>query len=460
MASLDAERIILGGVMISPDQLPELRAVLAGEDFYRDSHQALWAFLCEMDDEGHAIEMPSVVERALTLGVDEKLGGTAHLVSLPDAAPSTVNLGYYAQIVVNHAVRRRLRLLCLQGIDEIQKGTDPDVVAGMLVAGADDATAVSSNTTVTIGEAVNTEWAALQQRREQFENGQKLQGFGTGLVDLDKLVRLLPTNLVVIGARPGAGKSTIVDQIARHVAGRQIGVLSIHLEMSQGQVAGRALCATGRVDGEKYALGDIGTEDDHRLFDAAAEVSGLPLLIEDNPSQTISTIRGLVHRAARRLERAGTPLGLVTVDYLQLMNADRDSGRDAVREAQVAAMSRGLKTIAKQYKVCLVSAAQLNRKVMDRVNKRPRMSDLRESGAVEQDADVIIFIYRDELHNDDSQDKGIAEIIVSKQRGGRTGTARVAFLGEFTRFDNLAYDNVAPFTPRPTKHYGKGDGWG
>lgn len=446
----DAERALLGGVLLAPDEMPVLRGVLEPGEFSRDAHGLIWRHLGAMDDEGVSIDLVALVDRLERTGVIEAAGGLGYVASLSDNVPTTANLGYYARIVHEHAQRRRLRDVCLRGGEAVARLDDPTEIAAALVAGADGVTEVAVDALVPVSQVVVETWAEIVERQDAVERGDPPAGLDLGWPDLRELVGPQPGDLLVVAGRPGMGKSALASQAGTHVASRGGGVVSLQLEMPRRKEVERILCREARVSLTAVRDGRMSERDRERMVRAGEFVHSLPMLIDDTPGQSIASIRASIHRAARQFERAGTALALVIVDYLQLM----EGGGEAHREQQVAAMSRGLKLCARRYNCVVMALSQLNRGCEARENKRPRMSDLRESGAIEQDADGVMFVYRDDYYREDSPDKGIAEVIVAKNRHGEPGYRKLAWQGEFTRFEGLARGNVVPFVPTMTVHYG------
>lgn len=429
----ETERSLLGGILLDSRQVPDLLERVAAEDFARPSHQQLFRILVEMQERHGAVDIVSLldeVERRSDLG---DLGGASYLAALPSACPSVDNLMVYAERVREHAVRRRL-LEAAQAIVEEVKGGSSDLAS--LLDGAEkrvfDVSQLSgSRDWFPLSLLVDEEMRTIEERAAVPGD---ITGVPTGFVDLDRMLAgLHPSDLLVLAARPAMGKTAFALNIGLHAARKSnVGVGIFSLEMSRQQLATRMLCGEARVDASRVRSGQLDAEDWRRLGEAAEQLHRLPIFIDDTPGLTIAQLRS----KARRLRTECPELGLVVVDYLQLMSGT--GGTRESRENAVSAISRGLKILAKDLGVPVLALSQLNRSLESRTDKRPMPSDLRESGAIEQDADVILFIYRDEVYNDDSPDKGLAEIIVAKQRNGPIGRVKLAFLGQFTLFQNYA----------------------
>ncbi len=432
--SVEAERAVLGGLMLDPEQCLVIAETLKPEHFHRESHARLFEIMVGMAEANRPTELLAVVEQVVSAGRVSDVGGLAYVQGLSDNVPSTQNLDYYAGIVSKHALARRL-IEGVQGIEEQARTGGQEL---------DDLLDYAEKTVFEVTQqGAKQDWERLSQIvdsafmniQERSQNSGEITGIPTGFLDLDRLLAgLHPTDLVVLAARPAMGKTALALNIALNAAHHGAGVGVFSLEMSRAQLATRLLCAQGRVNAGNVRTGYLSKERDWpRLTEAAEVLYNLPMFIDDTPGLSITQIRS----KARRLKQRCPELGLIVVDYIGLLAGDPKLGR----ERQVALCSMGLKNLAKELEVCVLALSQLNRGVEMRDNKRPRLSDLRESGAIEQDADVIAFIYRDEYYNKDSSpEPGVAEVLVEKQRSGSTGTVKLAFQGEYVRFENLARD--------------------
>ena len=430
--SLEAERAVLGGLMLDPDQCLVIAETLNAEDFHREAHARLFELMVGMAESNRPTELLAVVEQVVSSGRTADVGGLAYVTGLGDNVPSTQNLEYYANIVAKHAIARRL-IEGVQGIEEQARTGGQEL---------DELLDFAEKTVFEVTQqGAKQDWERLSQIvdkafvniQERSQNSGEITGIPTGFVDLDRLLAgLHPTDLLVLAARPAMGKTALALNIALNAAHHGAGVGIFSLEMSRAQLATRLLCAQGRVNAGNVRTGYLSKERDWpRLTEAAEVLYHLPMFIDDTPGLSITQIRS----KARRLKQRCPDLGLIVVDYIGLLAGDPKLGR----ERQVAMCSMGLKNLAKELNVCVLALSQLNRGVEMRDNKRPRLSDLRESGAIEQDADVIAFIYRDEYYNkESSSEPGVAEVLVEKQRSGSTGTVKLAFQGEYVRFENLA----------------------
>jgi replicative DNA helicase len=434
--SLEAERAVLGGLMLDPDQCLVIAESLKPDDFYREAHGNLFGLMVGMAEASQPTEMVAVIERVIATGVAESVGGLSYVQGLGDNIPSTQNLEYYAGIVEERAIARRL-IVGVQQIEEQARtgAADLDELLDFAEKTVFDVTQQGSKQDwERLSTVVDRSFLEIQNR-SQMGSGE-VTGIPTGYVDLDKLLAgLHKTDLLILAARPAMGKTALALNIALNAAHTGAGVGIFSLEMGREQLATRLLCAQGRVNAGAVRTGQLNKDRDWpRLTEAADVLYNLPMYIDDTPGLTVTQIRS----KARRLKQKNPDLGLICVDYIGLMGT---TDPRASRERQVALCSMGLKNLAKELNVCVLALSQLNRGVESRDDKRPRLSDLRESGAIEQDADTIMFIYRDEYYNPEtSAEPGVAELIIGKQRSGQTGIVKLAFQGEFLRFENLARD--------------------
>jgi replicative DNA helicase len=431
----ETERSLLGGLMLDSSQVSDVASRLRPEDFHRPAHQQLFTLIFEIVERDRVADYVSIVDEADKRGVVEQLGGISYLLGLPQACPSVANVPIYVERVREHAVRRRLQLAAETIIEQVQEGASD---LSTLLDGAESSvfavSQLSGNTDWTrINSVVDEQMAEITRRAN---NPSDLTGVTTGFVDLDKkLTGWQKGDLVILAARPAMGKTALALNFALHAAktgGVGVGVFS--LEMSKEQLVTRLLTSEARVDAGRVRTGQLDPIEDWPKLGRAAEVlHGLPIFIDDSSGLTISALRS----KARRLRSECKNLGLIIVDYLQLMQGS--GGAKESRENVISAISRGLKILAKELGIPVVALSQLNRSLESREDKRPLPSDLRESGAIEQDADIILFIYRDEVYNEDSPDKGVAEVIVAKHRAGAIGRVKLAFQGQYTLFQNLAH---------------------
>jgi replicative DNA helicase len=429
----ETERALLGGLMLEPALIADVLERLRPEDFHKAAHGRLFALLAEMVEKSNDLDIRLVMDEIGRRGDWDAYGGAAYVAGLPNECPAPHNAPLYAERVREHAVRRNLVTAATAIIEDVKKG-EKDLTT--LLDDAERSVFELSQLSgtrdwVSLAEVLDDEYLRIQKRAETPGD---VTGLPTGFTFLDRLLAgLQPGNLVIVAARPGMGKTSFALNIANAVvqrSGLAVGVFT--LEMSRGELVTRMLCSQARVDATRVKTGRLDREDWRRLNDAVEFLHPLPMAIDDGGDLTVHALRS----KARRLRSEHPNLGLLVVDYLQLMKGS--GGPKDSREQQISAISRGLKMLAKELQIPIIALSQLNRGVDARTDKRPVMSDLRESGAIEQDADVILFIYRDEFYNQDSPKKGVATIIVGKHRSGPTGEVDLAFLGEFTLFQNLA----------------------
>lgn len=429
--SREAEESVIGAVLLSEDAVNEVMDRLHPEDFYVPAHQAIFESMRELFDANQPIDAVTVSESLRRGGELDKVGGIPYLTRLVDIVPSTSNVVYYAGIVEEHAKRRELIRagslvtdVAFDIDDEIAQVLDRAEQAVLSVAERR-----STQALLEIGPLFNS---VLEHVELLEQRGTELTGLATGFVDLDrKLAGLQPANLVVVAARPAMGKSSFALNVATNVASQGDPVAVFSLEMSKEEIVQRILSSVGRVDSMKLRSGQLGPLW-QRVVDAAGRMYKAPIYIDDSPVVTVTDIRA----KCRRLKRK-KGLSMVVVDYLQLMQASTRENR----QQEISEITRNMKNLARELGVPIIAVSQLNRSLEAREDKRPRLSDLRESGSIEQDADVVMFIYRHEYYHPEDQDKrGIAEVIVAKHRAGSTGPVELTFQPEFTRFANLGRD--------------------
>jgi replicative DNA helicase len=429
--SLEAETSVLGAILLNNEVLSRVAEVVDREDFYRTGHRLLYETMVELFEKGSPIDLVTATEALRQRGVLEKVGGAAYLGSLTDSVPSVDNAEHYARIIRQKAILRKLIWVSTEIASD---GYAADADVGEYLDRAEKAIfeVTARQIRPSFSRVKDILHDTFKRIEELYERKDMVTGVPSGYHDLDQVTAgFQPSDLIIVAGRPGMGKTSFVLNIAQHAAietGTAAAVFS--LEMSKEQLVTRLLCSEARIDSHRLRRGMLRDSDWPKLTRAAGTLAEAPIFIDDSPG--VSTLE--VRAKCRRLKSEAN-LGLVIVDYLQLM---RGHGKYDVREQEISEISRSLKGLAKELHVPVIALSQLNRGVESRADKRPMISDLRESGAIEQDADVIMFIYRDEIYNKDSDEKGIAEIIVGKQRQGPTDTVKLAFLAEFTTFENLA----------------------
>jgi len=431
--NLEAERSVLGAILVHNDAFNTAAQVIDGRDFYRDAHRRIFDRMVALSERGEAIDFITLKEELSRGGHLEEVGGPAYVASLVDGVPRATNVEYYARIVKEKATLRNLIYAAnkiLTNAYEADQESDLilDEAESSIFAVADDRLKAGF---VPMRELVNDSFPKIEQL---FEHKRLVTGVPTGFVDLDEMTRgLQGGDLVIVAARPSMGKTSLVLNIAQHVAVQTdytVGFFS--LEMSKESLFIRLLTSEAQIDSHRLMSGHIADRDYSRISHALERLSSMRLFIDDT-----ANIGVLEMRAKSRRLQAEHGLSLIVVDYIQLMSA---RGRYENRTLELASISRSLKGLAKELNVPIVVLSQLSRAPESRSDHRPQLSDLRESGALEQDADVVVLIYRDDAYNRDpnNPDAGTAELILAKQRNGPTGIVRLAFLREQTRFANLA----------------------
>jgi replicative DNA helicase len=420
-------------MLLSRDAIASAIERCAASDFYRPSHAQIFDAITELYGRGEPADVVTVAEQLRRTGSLEEAGGTSALVSLQSNTPAISSAGRYGSIVEEHALLRRL-IGVSQEISELAYGLPEDVTDAVDRAEAMVFEVAQRRTTDSVAPLQELLSQSLDRLEELFGRGESITGVATGFDVLDQqLAGLQKSNLIVVGARPSVGKTAFALNIATNAAVRGTPVLFFSLEMSHLELAQRILCAEAMVDASRMRNGQLKETDWSKVSRAIGRIGDAPLHIDDNPNVTIMDIRA---RARRMKSRGG--LGLVVVDYLQLMTG-RNSAES--RQVEISEISRGLKILARELDIPVIALSQLSRNLEARQDKRPMLSDLRESGAIEQDADVVMFLYRDEVYNKDVPDNaGKAEVIVAKHRNGPVGHVDLAFVSNYARFGNMGHD--------------------
>lgn len=428
--NLEAEQSVLGALMLDPEVGSSVFEVLQPEDFYRDNHRQIFLAVRNLFEQGDPIDLVTVAENLRQSGRLEQIGGIATISQIARSVPSAVNCEYYAKIVAEKSLLRQL----IRTAGQIsEKGYEPGEVATALLEEAEKMIMDLSQRQVKDGfESIrNILLNTFEKIETLYASKGSLTGVPTYFTELDRMTSgWQPSDLIIIAARPSMGKTAFVLNMAQNAAVRaNVPVALFSLEMSKEQLVQRMLCSEAMVDQQRVRTGDLLDTDWPKLTRAVGPLSEASIFIDDTVGISLAELRSKARRL--KLEHG---LGLIVIDYLQLMSLGRKSES---RQQEVAQISRGLKGIARELSVPVIALSQLNRGVEQRQDKRPIMSDLLESGAIEADADVISFIYRDEYYNPDSDKKGIAEIIIAKHRNGPVGAVELGYLKEFTKFVNL-----------------------
>lgn len=432
--SLEAEQAVLGGLMIDNKRLDAVLEVISEADFFREDHRLILRMMQGLQENSQPLDVITLAEELDRHNELERAGGLGYLAELAANTPSAANIVAYAKIVRERSTLRQL----IAAAQEISKSSfNPSGLD------SDDLLQMAEKRVAEIAEdrpkegglaGVNQLLKATVQRIDElFRSGSDITGVSSGLTDLDaRTAGWQVGELIILAARPSMGKTALaLNFVETAIFTQAKPVLVFSMEMPSAALVMRMMSSVGRIDQGKMRNGKLTEEDWPKLSSAVAKLKDKPLFIDDTPGLNPQEMRARVRRIVRE---HGNP-GMIMVDYLQLMQT---AGPSEGRTQEISEISRSLKAMAKEFDCPVIALSQLNRGVEQRPNKRPMNSDLRESGAIEQDADVILFIYRDEYYNEDSQDKGMAELIIGKQRNGEIGTCRAAFIGKYTRFDNLA----------------------
>ncbi len=438
--SIEAEQSVLGGLMLDNEAwLQVVERVIEG-DFYRRDHSEIFRAIEALANDGKPYDVVTLAEWLQQNEQLETIGGLQYLAQLSENTPSAANIAAYADIVRERSVLRSL----------VRIGTDI-ADSGYRTEGrsADELLDSAERMVFAIAERESRGKRGFRRVKDLlvdaldridllFQRDNPITGVATGFYEVDTMTSgLQPADLVIVAGRPSMGKTAFAVNIAQHAAIKEsLPVAMFSMEMPSEQLAMRMLSSLGRIDQHKIRTGKLGDDDWPRLTHAVGILSEVNMYIDDTPALSPGELRTRCRRLARE-----HGLGLVVVDYLQLMQVH---GSKENRATEISEISRSLKALAKELNVPVMALSQLNRSLEQRQDKRPVMSDLRESGAIEQDADVIMFIYRDEVYDEDSVDKGIAEIIIGKQRNGPIGTRKLRFFGEYTTFENLAHEDFSP----------------
>ena len=428
--NLEAEQAVLGAMMLEPEAGSSVFEMLQPEDFYRDNHRLIFSAIRDLFEKGDPVDLVSVAETLRQQGRLEQVGGIATISEIARSVPSAANVEYYAKLVTEKAL---LRQLIRASSSILERGYEPGEEARGLLEEAEKLILDLSRRRVKDGFSFIRD--ILLETFEKIEylyaNKGNLTGVPTFFTELDRMTSgWQPSDLVIIAARPSMGKTAMVLNMAQNAAVRaKVPVAIFSLEMSKEQLVQRMLCGEAMVDQQRVRTGELLDADWPKLTRAVGPLSDAPIFIDDTVGISLAELRS----KARRLKMEHN-LGMIIIDYLQLLSVGK---KTESRQQEVAQISRTLKGLARELKVPVIALSQLNRGVEQRQDKRPIMSDLLESGAIEADADVISFIYRDEYYNHDSEKKGIAELIIAKHRNGPVGTVELGFLKEFTKFVNL-----------------------
>lgn len=441
--SVEAERSVVGGLMLDPNAWDRVSELVVADDFYRPEHQQIFAVIAKLADESEPIDVVTIGEKLDKRGELEHVGGMTYLIEMAEATPSSANISSYADIVRERSLLRRLiattneistrafhpeGLTAAEVLDEAERKIFQIAEGGDKKGGPRIVSDILSATVDKIDELYHQEGA--------------ITGLSTGFSDLDDMTSgLQKSDLVIVAGRPSMGKTTFAMNLVENAAMiSDLPVIVFSLEMPSEQLMMRMLSSLGRIDQTRMRSGQLLQEDWDKLMSAVKMLKDRKLFIDDTAGISPTEMRSRVRRIAR--EHGDGKVAMIMIDYLQLMQIP---GYSEGRTNEISEISRSLKSIAKEMECPVVALSQLNRSLENRPNKRPVNSDLRESGAIEQDADIISFVYRDEVYNEDTPYKGVAEIIIGKQRNGPIGTCRLSFVGKYTRFEDLSPDAYQDF---------------
>ncbi|OVE81315.1 replicative DNA helicase [bacterium K02(2017)] len=443
--NLEAEQAILASILIDNHALNTCLEHITSDDFYKEAHKIIFKAMLDLSEKNEPTDLVTLNSALEKNGIINKIGGSAYLSHLVDAIPTSANVASYAKIVRERSILRSLVSVGTEIVSECYANTsDVNEVLDMAESNIFSITEKKSGEGFSpLKDLVKTSYKNLETL---YENQSSITGVRTGFTDLDKMTAgLQPADLIIIAGRPSMGKTAFVLNLVENAAkldDAKVAVFS--LEMSKDSLVTRMLTSQARIDSMKVRTGDVQESDWSKLLQAAEGLSNMKVFIDDQPAQTSLDVRAKCRRLAKEMKG----LDLIVIDYLQLM---RGATKTQSREQEISEISRSLKALAKELNCPVIALSQLNRSLESRVNKRPMMSDLRESGAIEQDADIIAFIYRDVVYDPETPDKNVAEIIIGKQRNGSIGTCRLSFLNQFVRFEDLAFDPEYEFESVPNE---------
>ena len=435
--SVEAEQSLLGGLLIDNEALDKVADVMSEIDFYRHDHRLIYQHIAKVIEANQPADIITVGESLEKSDELKNVGGIAYLGMLAENTPTAANIRGYAQIIRERSIMRSLALV---GSDIAvsaysPQGRDAQQLLDESEAKIFQIAESGKRDNIGFSDIQHLLPQVVESVEQRMQNASDVTGMPTGFTDLDKMTSgLQPSDLIIIAGRPSMGKTSLALNMAEHIAiEKKMPVAVFSMEMASMQLTTRLIGSVGRVDQHKMRTGQLDDDDWEKLTDSLGQLNEAPIHIDEGSALNTFEVRA----RARRLQRQVGQLGLIVIDYIQLMSAPIGKQTEN-RATEISEISRSLKSLAKELHVPVVALSQLNRSVEQRVDKRPVMSDLRESGAIEQDADVIMFIYRDEVYNPESPDKGLAEILLAKQRNGPVGMVKLTFLGQYTRFENYA----------------------
>lgn len=433
--NIDAEKSVLGAVLVSPDTLMDVVDLIRKDDFYRKDHAMIFEAMMDLFNKNQPIDVVTVTERLAQTGVLDKVGGIPYVASLAEEVPLVSNAVQYANIVSEKALQRRL-IKCAQDISQTAYEPEGDVTQALEFA-EQSVLDVMQNRARKSYVAIKDVLPDVFTILEEASKSKGISGIPTGFYDLDKMLSgLHNSDLILVAGRPAMGKTAFMLNMARFAAVRhKIPVAIFNLEMSKQQLATRMLSTEAEVESQKLRSGELADSDWTKIAEGMSVLSDAPIYFDDSTDISVQSIRAKCRKL--KMEK---DIKLVFIDYLQLMQGKQ--GHSDNRTQEVADISRSLKVMARELDVPVIVGSQVNRELEKRSDKRPMLSDLRESGSIEQDADIVLFLYRDEVYNPNTEFKGVAEIIVAKHRNGATGTCNLVFDAEHSAFKNMATQRI------------------
>ena len=432
--SIDAEMSVLGAMLIKKEAITQAQELLKADDFYREAHRLVYDAMLELAGNGEPVDLVTLTEALRKKEILEKVGGISFLTQLANYTPTAANIVYHAKIVKEKSELRHLidaateiASAAYEATDEVTDIMDDAEKKILAIAGSQSTGGFEPIKDIVIN--------AIDHVESIYESKGGLTGIGTGFKDLDAMTSgLQKSDLVLVAARPSMGKTAFTLNIAAYAALHGHTVAFFSLEMNKEQLVQRMLCSEGQIDSQRLRTGQIDAEDWGRLIDTADRVSKAKLFIDSTPGIGVMELRS----KARRLKAKEGGLDLIVIDYLQLMQGRASKNNDANRQQEISEISRSLKALARELDVPVVALSQLSREVEKRPGKKPMLSDLRESGSLEQDADIVMFLFREDYYNKDTENQNITEVIIAKHRNGPIGTVELFFQKEYTKFQNLA----------------------
>ena len=429
---VEAEQAVIGSMLTDRDAVISAIEVLKEEDFYREDNKTIYEAILNLYNRSEPIDIITLKAELTSMGMFDKIGGLEYIVGLPEKVPTTANVEKYISIVKEKSELRRL----IKAANEIiEQGYDPTENIDDIMNSAEKKifNIMQDKDQKSYSPIKDVLIDAFTELEQLYNQKQHITGVPTGFIDLDyKTAGLHNSDLILIAARPAMGKSAFALNIATNAALKaKVPAVLFSLEMSKEQMVNRILCSEAMVDSNKVRTGKIDDDDWIKLADTMGDLSEAPIYIDDTPGISINEIRAKCRKL--KLEKN---IGLVVIDYLQLVQGSSKRAQGS-REQEISEISRSLKILAKEINVPVIALSQLSRAPEQRPDHRPMLSDLRESGAIEQDADIVMFLYRDDYYNEDSEDKGLAEVIVAKHRAGSTGTVKLVWLGNYTKYANM-----------------------